>query len=41
MVPIHDALKNIWRHRAVKSVATYRSRLASAVLDTLKRFAHD
>jgi hypothetical protein len=32
------ALRNIWRHRSVKSVATFRSRLHSAVSDTLQRF---
>ena len=34
-----EALQNIWRHRAVKSRATFKSRLHSAVTDTLKRFA--
>jgi hypothetical protein len=32
------ALRNIWRHRSVKSLATFRSRLHSAVTDTLQRF---
>ncbi len=32
------ALQNIWRHRAVKSRATFQSRLHSAVTDTLERF---
>lgn len=32
------ALRNIWRHRSVKSSATFRSRLHSAVTDTLQRF---
>lgn len=32
------ALRNIWRHRSVKSQATFRSRLHSAVTDTLQRF---
>ena len=32
------ALRNIWKHRAVKSRATFQSRLHSAVVDTLKRF---
>jgi hypothetical protein len=32
------ALRNIWRHRSVKSKATFRSRLHSAVTDTLQRF---
>lgn len=32
------ALRNIWRHRSVKSRATFRSRLHSAVTDTLQRF---
>jgi hypothetical protein len=35
------ALQNIWRHRGVKSAATFRSRLTSAVSDTLKRFARN
>lgn len=33
-----EALRNIWRHRAVKSRATFKSRLHSAVTDTLRRF---
>lgn len=33
------ALQNIWRHRSVKSRATFRSRLHSAVSDTLRRSA--
>lgn len=33
-----EALQNIWRHRAVKSRATFKSRLHSAVTDTLQRF---
>ena len=32
------ALRNIWAHRSVKSVATFQSRLHSAVTDTLQRF---
>lgn len=32
------ALRNIWQHRAVKSRATFQSRLHSAVTDTLQRF---
>ena len=32
------ALRNIWQHQSVKSRATFRSRLHSAVTDTLKRF---
>jgi hypothetical protein len=32
------ALRNIWEHRAVKSRATFQSRLHSAVTDTLQRF---
>jgi hypothetical protein len=32
------SLRNIWRHRSVKSRATFRSRLHSAVTDTLQRF---
>ena len=32
------ALRNIWRHRSVKSTATFRSWLHSAVTDTLQRF---
>ena len=32
------ALRNIWRHRSVKSRATFQSRLHSAVTDTLQRF---
>ena len=32
------ALRHIWQHRAVKSRATFQSRLHSAVVDTLKRF---
>lgn len=32
------ALCNIWRHRSVKSLATFRSRLHSAITDTLQRF---
>ncbi len=32
------ALRNIWRHRSVKSRATFKSRLHSAVTDTLERF---
>ncbi|MCE9608938.1 MAG: hypothetical protein K8R23_01795 [Chthoniobacter sp.] len=32
------ALRNIWQHRSVKSLATFRSRLHSAVTDTLQRF---
>jgi hypothetical protein len=32
------ALRNIWRHKSVKSQATFRSRLHSAVTDTLQRF---
>jgi hypothetical protein len=31
-------LRNIWRHQSVKSQATFRSRLHSAVTDTLQRF---
>ncbi len=31
-------LRNIWRHRAVKSIPTFRSRLESAVTDTLRRY---
>ena len=31
-------LRNIWRHRSVKCRATFRSRLHSAVTDTLQRF---
>jgi hypothetical protein len=48
-VMLHDAataetcrvpvLQNIWRHRSVKSRATFRSRLHSAVSGTLGRFA--
>lgn len=34
-----ESLRNIWRHRAVKSRATFKSRLHSAVTDTLQRFA--
>jgi len=33
------ALRNTWRHKSVKSVAIFRSRLHSAVQDTLRRFA--
>jgi hypothetical protein len=33
------ALKSIWRHRGVKSRATFRSHLLSAVSSTLQRFA--
>jgi len=32
------AFRNIWRHKSVKSQATFRSRLHSAVTDTLQRF---
>ena len=32
------SLRNIWAHHAVKSPATFRSRLLSQVNDTLKRF---
>ena len=33
-----QALCNIWNHKSVKSQATFRSRLHSAVTDTLQRF---
>lgn len=33
------ALQNIWRHEAVKSPATFKSRLYSQVLQTLERYA--
>lgn len=34
-------LKNIWNHRGVKSVATFRSRLESAVTDFLTRYSRE
>jgi hypothetical protein len=34
-------LKNIWKHRSVKSPATFRSRLESAVTDFLTRYSRE
>jgi hypothetical protein len=34
-------LRNIWNHRGVKSVATFRSRLESAVTDFLTRYSRE
>lgn len=37
----HPFLRNIWNHRDVKSTATFRSRLESAVTDFLTRYSRE
>jgi hypothetical protein len=37
----HPFLRNIWNHRGVKSIATFRSRLESAVTDFLTRYSRE
>jgi hypothetical protein len=34
-------LRNIWNHRSVKSIPTFRSRLESAVTDFLTRYSRE
>lgn len=34
-------IRNVWNHRAVKSIPTFRSRLERAVTDFLKRYSRD